>query len=221
MKNIYKLIIVVAILLLLFLLKDWWKDRLIISLGGYTKKTEKITIDTTAIKRDTVYLDTSKRDIKPVIQKIDIDITEYKELLEKYKKELELVKGKESAKDSIYRYSTKVEDSLINGNITTLIHGRTASLIDQKFNYNPKFPKTITETITIRETKTETLSKERNKFGVGLEASNLETLGVKAIYLTKNDWVFEIGYNKAFNNELIFREKPVEGFITIGVSKTF
>ena len=95
-------------------------------------------------------------------------------------------------------YTAGIEDSLIIGSITSKVDG---VLVNQDFEYTPKFPKyiIITDTVTnnITETITKVLPKKRELY-MGLYAGgNTTTFNLMPVlsFKDKKDRMFSYGYN--------------------------
>ena len=93
-------------------------------------------------------------------------------------------------------YTADFEDSLIKGNIVSKVDG---VLVNQEFNYTPKFPEyiMITDTVKITETITKMLPKKRELY-IGLYAGgNANTFNLTPVisFKDKKDRMFSYGYN--------------------------
>lgn len=213
MKKIYQIAIVILILLLLFLFKGFFKETLITSLGGYTKKETDTIVQTRYKigKIDTLEIFNSYIETKGIKIGETKIITNYVNTT-----------TNKTIKDSLKVHNIKIEDSLLSGNFT-IYNKLNGDLEDSYFNYKPKFPKlirrvdTLTQTITI----TETLSKEKNLIGGGLGITHINTEiygSVVASFQLKNNLQFlvEIGkpvvvQNTDRNNNL-FSLKVIKQF---------
>ncbi len=186
------------------------KGRIIKGLGGYTKQT----IDTVAIDIDTVYYEGPS---------IVTDVKDIKEptLVINWKPQTQSsFKGKSDPKisviDSVYSYNQAVSDSLIEGNINTIVNLKTSKIVKQSLEYKPKFPIFINKTITIEKV----LSDEPvNRFGIGITGTNQFEVGGLLVFQTKKNWQYQGGYllgvNKAINNDY------KQGTITVSIIKLF
>lgn len=207
MKNINKIIKitlgVLVLLLLLYLSKDWWVNKAIEKLGGYTKKDIEITIDTVSVKYDTLFPKYKELTIKVKDLQERTPINNYyttvvKKYIDENGKEVEVIEPVNYP--LVYRHLNPVSDSLIDGNIETIINPTNSEIIDQKLSYTPKFPKFITKTITVEKKITETLTQEpKSKIGIGVTGINDLSVGIIGVYQTKNNWQFQGGYNKNFD----------------------
>jgi len=223
-KNIKIIIGVVILLLLFWLMIDWGKDKIITSLGGYTKKETVIKVDTISVDVDTI-------------------VNLYKELLIKVEK---LEKGKEIKNyyntyvtvDSltgerktrteiiplVKTFTQAVTDSLIDGKIFTVLNPVSDEIVYQDFLYKPKFPSYITKTITVQRTVENTLTKDvRNKIGIGVNWYSNDAVGIKGIYQLKSNWQFEAGYNTNYStsNSVDRSVKGKNKFVNVGIIKLF
>jgi len=101
--------------------------------------------------------------------------------------------------DSVTKLNTYIadfEDSLISGSIVSKVDG---VLVNQDFNYTPKFPEyiMITDTLQITETITKMLPKKRELY-MGLYAGgNANTFNLTPVisFKDKKDRMFSYGYN--------------------------
>lgn len=101
--------------------------------------------------------------------------------------------------DSVTKLNTYIadfEDSLISGSIVSKVDG---VLVNQDFNYTPKFPEyiMITDTLQITETITKMLPKKRELY-MGLYAGgNDNTFNLTPVisFKDKKDRMFSYGYN--------------------------
>lgn len=200
MKRIYQIAAVVVLIILILIFKDWLRSKIIVSLGGYTKQTTTITVDSTYVKGDVDTLAVFNHYVKTngIILNPDPKIV--------YKYEyLDPVSKKVVAVDSVKQFQVQLKDSLVDGtiNVTNKFNG---DLLNANFDYKPLFPKYIKRVDTIRTTKTITkfLSKERSKFGFGAgydwQQSSVQFLGS---YTTKKDWQFIYEYETSLNQSLI------------------
>jgi hypothetical protein len=158
-SNIKTVVIVAAVLLVLFLVKDWLKPKLIVALGGYTTKETTIVTDTIVGKSkiDTLAVFNGYVKTKGII------LNPKPEIVYRY-----ISPVNEMIVDSVKRFQVAVKDSLVNGNLS-IINSFNGDLLNVDFIYYPLFPKYIRETIPnyITVTKTEYLSKDRSYIGIG------------------------------------------------------
>ena len=173
MKTIYKILIGVLIVLLIYIFSDWIRTFIINSLGGYT--TKEVVTDT-KIKYKQGKIDTIAVFDKYVKTR-GINLNPKPKIVIRYDTIYDTIK-----KTELKEFEVAFKDSLIDGKMTirNYFNGNLESAF---LNYKPLFPKYIRRTDTIYKTTiiTETLSKERAKFGVGVgtdtEFSNLDLLG--------------------------------------------
>jgi len=132
---------------------------------------------------DTVYADTTKREINPEIPDPNVD----KDTVIITKTDTFRAEPKNGL-SHIRTYNTPVSDSLLTGNIKTTVQGY---LVTQTFTYTPSYPIEIqvNTTTTITETITKTL-KPKPYPSIGLRAtSNLNSLGFEIT----GSWTFQNG----------------------------
>lgn len=225
-KNIRNALIIGILLLLLFLLRGWWKDKIIVALGGYTTKETVIEIEKEYIKGkiDTLEVFNHYVSTNGIILNPEPEII-IKEVPGK-------VIGDTAENEKFKRFNVSVSDSLLLGSAIVLndFEGNLHSL---EFNYKPLFPKYITRTDTIRETKTitNTLTNERTKLGIGLGYNNLNHGSILASYTTKSGWQFIGEYGKSLQNVYIPENidfnslrgyiNPNEDLISLKIIKNF
>jgi len=213
-RNVVSIILAVVLVLLLFLVKDTWKGFVIETLGGYTAKEQVIKVDTLAPIIDTVYLP-SKKEIIPV----PITIPEYH-----YRDSIVYRESKPvHIKDTVLTYNNPVDDNNIKGNIKTIVTSNGGFMIGQVLDYELKNNYVIKETLPINTTiETELRKGERNKLGVGVTASNINTIGIGGIYQTKNNLQFQLNYSILGNkNDIRVGDNQYNSVISIGIYKLF
>ncbi len=98
--------------------------------------------------------------------------------------------------DSTNVYTAEFEDSLIVGTVTSKVDG---VLVDQEFEYTPKFPKYITihDSTTVIKTVMKEIPKKRELY-MGLYAGgNTNTFNLMPVlsFKDKKDRMFSYGYN--------------------------
>lgn len=196
-KYIRDAVYITILIVILFLAKDYFKDKIITTLGGYTDKEVKVKIDSTykVGKLDTIavfnhYVKTKGINLNPKARVIYIDKPNNR---------------KQKIKDSLKQFEVKIKDSLLDGTFT--INNRfNGDLENSFFNYKPKFPKYITRVDTVFKTKiiTETLINKRSKvsFGAGYDLSN-QNIQLLGGYTFKNDLQVLYEYETPLNNDLI------------------
>ena len=223
-------IIILIILWLLWTMGGTWlKPTIIKGLGGYTNSEYKETVDTLEIQRDTIYLKYSK--LETLVENMQEPIIKYKykyidkSVVQKGKESSSTTKGKQSLDppimqevDSVYAYSQVVGDSLIDGNIHTIINLSNCKIIEQKLIYKPKFPIIVKETITIEKTKETTLENKKTNIGFGGTATSRATIGVLGVYQTKELWQIQLGYNWV-NKRIIDDKNKTE--VSLSIIKLF
>lgn len=229
MKYIYQVAIIVILLILAFIFKDWLRGFIITSLGGYTQKETLTEIKTEYIegKIDTIaffnhYVETEGYDIveKKIIKE---EVTVQYEVFDTIKKTVVVIDSIKSVE--LKQFDTKVKDSLIDG-VITVKNFFNGDLKSASIKYKPLFPKFLTKTDTIikRIKETNTLSNEnRAYFGVGAGFNNYEILSLSASYITENRWQFIGTFGKSLQDtkEIIngtpftFEQKDFYGFTVI------
>ena len=189
-KNwIYKIIILVLFLLLLFI---QFCDRTVEPVE--TETIIKHTIDSVYIpgKTDTLFY--------PDSIPYEVKVKEYI-YLERI----------DSSTGSVSKvYTNPVEDSLISGTITTEIND-SCKITNQSFSYIPKFPKYIfrVDTVKIKE-ETTILTNKLKVFG-GLEIGGSRdqfNFGPKVSLLTKRDLLYSYNYdliNRTHNISFVYK----------------
>ena len=192
MKYLKDIVYVIIIIAILIIAKDWIKDKLISSLGGFTDKEVETKVDSTYQegKIDTIAL------FNHYVQTQGINLNP-KGTIEYRYKYLDPVTDVEMVSDSIKKFDVTVNDSLIDGTFT-VFNNFKGDLLNSFFNYKAKFPKYITGTDTVRigTTTTETLSNKRGLIGIGVGYNNLQFPSVLGSYTTKNKWQFIYEYGK-------------------------
>ena len=219
MRTLLKLCIIVVILLLLWkFTKDWIKPRVVKALGGYTEKEVKTKVDTLTVKYKDIYVKYKELQTKVTVIPEPIYIDNYVYVKETKTNSLNTT-GKSDLKimasERVKRYSTSVNDSILDGNIETILSLENCKIISQSLNYTPKIPY-IREKIVTIVNNTETILSDKPKayIGAGLNASSNNQITPQVLYLTKKKWLYNIGYQKDITNQL-------PNTIQIGVAKLF
>ncbi|WP_299672007.1 hypothetical protein [uncultured Polaribacter sp.] len=191
MKKTTQIALAIALLLLLFLFKDWIRNAIITGLGGYTtKETQTITkteykqgaIDTLAVFNH--YVSTKGITLNPEPKIVYITRTA--------PNQKNTILPKESVPiDSVKQFEVQVKDSLLDGRFT-IYNKFNGDLLSSEFNYKPLFPKYLlrVDTLRIATTQTETLTRIRSKFGLGLGVDTQSRFQILGSYTTKNNWQF-------------------------------
>ena len=219
MRTLLKLGITVVILLLLWkFTKDWIKPRVVKALGGYTEKEVKTTVDTLTVKYKDIYVKYKELQTKVTVIPEPIYIDNYVYVKETKTNSLNTT-GKSDLKimasERVKRYSTSVNDSILDGNIETILSLENCEIISQSLNYKPKIPY-IREKIVTIVNNTETILSDKPKayIGAGINANLNNQVTPQVLYLTKKKWLYNIGYQKDLSNQL-------PNSIQIGISKLF
>lgn len=219
MRTLLKLGITVVILLLLWkFTKDWIKPRVVKALGGYTEKEVKTKVDTLTVKYKDIYVKYKELQTKVTVIPEPIYIDNYVYVKETKTNSLNTT-GKSDLKimasERVKRYSTSVNDSILDGNIETILSLENCKIISQSLNYTPKIPY-IREKIVTIVNNTETILSDKPKayIGAGLNASSNNQITPQVLYLTKKKWLYNIGYQKDITNQL-------PNTIQIGIAKLF
>ena len=219
MRTLLKLGITVVILLLLWkFTKDWIKPRVVKALGGYTEKEVKTKVDTLTVKYKDIYVKYKELQTKVAVIPEPIYIDNYVYVKETKTNSLNTT-GKSDLKimasERVKRYSTSVNDSILDGNIETILSLENCKIISQSLNYTPKIPY-IREKIVTIVNNTETILSDKPKayIGAGINANLNNQVTPQVLYLTKKKWLYNIGYQKDITNQL-------PNSIQIGISKLF
>ena len=219
MRTLLKLGITVVILLLLWkFTKDWIKPRVVKALGGYTEKEVKTKVDTLTVKYKDIYVKYKELQTKVTVIPEPIYIDNYVYVKETKTNSLNTT-GKSDLKimasERVKRYSTSVNDSILDGNIETILSLENCKIISQSLNYTPKIPY-IREKIVTIVNNTETILSDKPKayIGAGINANLNNQITPQVLYLTKKKWLYNIGYQKDITNQL-------PNTIQIGVAKLF
>ena len=219
MRTLLKLGITVVILLLLWkFTKDWIKPRVVKALGGYTEKEVKTKVDTLTVKYKDIYVKYKELQTKVTVIPEPIYIDNYVYVKETKTNSLNTT-GKSDLKimasERVKRYSTSVNDSILDGNIETILSLENCKIISQSLNYKPKIPY-IREKIVTIVNNTETILSDKPKayIGAGINANLNNQVTPQVLYLTKKKWLYNIGYQKDITNQL-------PNTIQIGVAKLF
>jgi len=196
---------IIVILFLLGLLAGYFKDKLIVALGGYTDQTTTTTIDSTFVtgKIDTIAVFNHYVTTKGIILNPKAKIV--------YKYKNPLIEIGERI-DSLKEFNVKVKDSLIDGNmvITNKFNGDLESSI---LTYKPLFPKYIkrVDTVFINKTITNTLTNKRSLLGLGVGYSNLQYFSILGSYTTKNNWEVIYEYGKPLSKTIeVINGTPIQ-----------
>ncbi|WP_139959160.1 hypothetical protein [Flavicella sediminum] len=188
MKNIYKIIISIIALFVIYLAIEYLKDKIIVSLGGYTHQTTTTVIDSTFVKGkiDTLeifnhYVSTHGINLNTVPKIVYL------------KKEVK----KEVIQDSLKQNSITVKDSIIDG-VFTVFNDFKGNVINSEFNYKPIYPRIIKQTDTLKVYKTNNIvqSNKRALLGLGIDVNTMNFVSIRASYLSKNNWQFIGGYGR-------------------------
>ena len=219
MRTLLKLGITVVILLLLWkFTKDWIKPRVVKALGGYTEKEVKTKVDTLTVKYKDIYVKYKELQTKVAVIPEPIYIDNYVYVKETKTNSLNTT-GKSDLKimasERVKRYSTSINDSILDGNIETILSLENCKIISQSLNYTPKIPY-IREKIVTIVNNTETILSDKPKayIGAGINANLNNQVTPQVLYLTKKKWLYNIGYQKDITNQL-------PNTIQIGISKLF
>ena len=219
MRTLLKLGITVVILLLLWkFTKDWIKPRVVKALGGYTEKEVKTKVDTLTVKYKDIYVKYKELQTKVTVIPEPIYIDNYVYVKETKTNSLNTT-GKSDLKitvsERVKRYSTSINDSILDGNIETILSFENCKIISQSLNYKPKIPY-IREKIVTIVNNTETILSDKPKayIGAGINTNLNNQVTPQVLYLTKKKWLYNIGYQKDITNQL-------PNTIQIGISKLF
>ena len=219
MRTLLKLGITVVILLLLWkFTKDWIKPRVVKALGGYTEKEVKTKVDTLTVKYKDIYVKYKELQTKVTVIPEPIYIDNYVYVKETKTNSLNTTgssQPKITVSERVKRYSTSINDSILDGNIETILSLENCEIISQSLNYTPKIPY-IREKIVTIVNNTETILSDKPKayIGAGINANLNNQVTPQVLYLTKKKWLYNIGYQKDITNQL-------PNTIQIGIAKLF
>lgn len=234
-KRVIQVILVILLLIgIWYIGKDWLRPRIIKALGGYTAMEQKLTIDTLEVKYDSLYY--NQDSLKSLVfilnqseQQKNVRIKYYQELLASSKRSKnDKVITKDGVdyieKDTVIAiadvFDNEITDTLITGNIKTVLDFKNQKILSQSLQYKPKFPILVTKTITVEKVVENTLSdKKKAYFGLGVNGTTDNTAGIKILYQTPSLWQFEAGVNKYLTPMSPSSEN--KGNIQIGITKLF
>lgn len=198
MKYLKDIVYLGIIILILIIAKDWIKDKVISSLGGFTDKEVKVKVDSTyqVGKVDTIAL------FNHYVKTQGINLNPEGKTVYKYKY-LNPITKEEVVSDSIREFKVSITDSLIEGTLT-VFNSFKGDLLNTLLDYKPKFPKFITrvDTLKIYTNITETLSNKRGLIGIGVGYSSLQYPSILGSYTTKKKWQFIYEYGKSLEDAL-------------------
>ena len=199
-KTLKNLIITVLGIVIIVILARYFKDKIIVSLGGYTTKTTKTITKKVLIKGkvDTLavfnhYVKTQGINLNPKAKIVYVTSP---------------VKDKDGVVgvkvDSLKKFKVQIKDTLIEGTFT-IYNKFNGDLSTSSFKYKPFFPKYLTrvDTLKITNTITETLTRDRSLFGIGAGYNSLQYLSLQGSYTTKSKWQFLYSYGKSFEKTKI------------------
>lgn len=181
------LLIIIALIVISFLFKDWLRPKIITALGGYVNKE---------VKTDTI--------TKYKIGKIDTlevfnNYVKTKGIILNPKPKIEYVREVkyDTIRDTVYKdlintplkkYNVAFKDTLIDGNMT--IRNRyNGDLYDAIFDYKVLDYKLLQRVDTVFTTVNNTtiLDNKRGKIGTGIGFDNRQFLSISGSYTFKND----------------------------------
>ena len=212
---------IVAIIILLFVwkfTKDWLKPRIVKALGGYTQMEMKVTKDTLNIKYNNIYTKYKEIETKALINK-EPEYVYVDKVTKETTTNKSSHKGKSqpptTSKTLVKRYITTINDTILNGNIETMLSLDSCKIVSQTFKYVPKIPYIREKIVTIVETKETILSdKPKAYIGLGLDVNSNNQITPQVLYLSKKKWLYKAGYTKQINNQY-------PAAVTIGIAKLF
>lgn len=209
--------IVGVLIILLFLLRGWWKPKLITGLGGYINKEVKRDtvevymkgkIDTTAVFTDYVKRKGIVLNPKPKIVYVSSPVKEGE--------------GAIISEDSLKYFQVAIKDSILEGKID-IYNMFNGDLFGADLTYKTKLLHT---TDTIVRTITETITLDNNvpksEIGLGVSANTLLGVGVAASYKTKKNWQVIGGYHYNMDGvNLELNNKPIKSYGSVTILKTW
>ena len=209
LKNILIVLLIVVLFFAgIFFIKDWLRPRIITALVGYTSITKGDTITEIDIQRDTVFI--------PKVQHTEATITE-----PKTKDPASSTLNGKNPQDfsSIQTYDNPINDTLIEGFITTDISRPSSKILTQSLHQKPKFPIIVTETKTVTKI-VETILENKPKayLGIGIIGTNTNQVGASLLYQTPKKWQIQTGYLIPINKTDVTTPKQQ---IAISIHKLF
>jgi hypothetical protein len=198
-RQIARTVIITLVVLLIWKIGgDWFKPFIIESLGGYTARENVTVIDTVEVRRDTIYIKSTPKTIKVVIK----EPTKNEQTSSSTKGKIPTSIYKDSlGLTGIYTYNLSISDTLLQGNIKTVIDFDLDKITSQNLNYSVKIPKLVKEYTTIEKSITETLhNKPRGYIGTGITITSDKTIGGLLIYQTPKKLQYQVGYNRQLIN---------------------
>lgn len=225
LKNIITIVIGLILLLFLFTCKGTEiKNKVIVGLGGYTHKEYTKTIDTFK-KTVKVYADENVKlhlrvdSLNTRTTTINYVVSPKNQNGSSQSTNLapNLNKDPSTLIPIAYTSFNTVSDTLIHGTIKTVINSENCEIVEQSFDYTPKFPILVKEYITIKEKETETLSIEpTSKIGLGSSITTQVNASIFGVYQTKNNWQIQAGIGIDLNTQA-----PNNRYIQVGIVKLF
>lgn len=198
--------------------RDWITPRLVKALGGYTQMEMKTTKDTLEVKYNDIYVKYKKFEAKALTISEPEYITEYRYIPipnSNTSSTTGKVQPQYVKKSLVKRYLTSINDSILVGNIETVLSLDSCKIVSQSLKYEPKIPYIREKIITIVETKETILSqKPKAHIGIGLDVNSLNQLTPQLLYLTKKKWLYKGGYIKTL-------DKQYPDAYMIGIAKLF
>ena len=220
--TIKRALIVIGIVMILWLLwivgRDWLKPNIIKGLGGYTNSEMKHTTDTLSIKYNNIFIKYKELEVKAQLIGKPEYISVYKYIKEQNTNDTSTT-GKVQPQITtilgVKRYQTIINDTILQGNIETILSLDSCKIVSQTLKYQPKIPY-IREKIVTIVNNTETILSDKPKayIGAGINVSSNNQITPQVLYLTKKKWLYNIGYQKDITNQL-------PNTIQIGVAKLF
>ena len=194
LKDFKQYVISIALIVLLYILVGYFKDVIIVKLGGYTSQTSETIVTTKIVKGKVDSLEVFNHYVKT------------KGIILNPKTRIVYVKSPDNkdteiVMDSLKEFTVTVKDTLIEGAFT-VVNNFKGDLISSDFEYKPLFPKYIrrVDTLKVYTNTTIVQSNERSYFGLGVGANNLQYISILGSYMTKKKWQFIGEYGKPLSN---------------------
>ncbi len=193
-QGLYTLIAISLVIGVFAFSSNFIRETIITSLGGYIKKENVITIDSTFVRGKVDTLEVFNHYVKT--QGINLN----PKPIVKYKYKYLSPDKIEVLVDSVKEFKVSVTDDLIEGTLT-VYNKFNGDLVNSYLDYKPLFPKIIrrVDTLKVYERSVTTLSNNKALIGVGAGYSH-QFLSLLGSYTSKKKWQFIYEYGKPISN---------------------